>query len=74
MATTIEVSYFNSFWIKQVNDTNSNPIWPNGYPYNTGADALPLLGGGTLPDFPGGFQSQTVRGQQAGLGLRSGLT
>lgn len=53
MATTIEVSYFNSFWIKQVNDTNSNPIWPNGYPYNTGADALPLLGGGTLPDFPG---------------------
>ena len=53
MATTIEVSYFNSFWIKQVNDTNSNPVWPNGYPYNTGADALPLLGGGTLPDFPG---------------------
>jgi hypothetical protein len=53
MATTIEVSYFNSFWIKQVNDNNSNPVWPNGYPYNTGADALPLLGGGTLPDFPG---------------------
>jgi hypothetical protein len=53
MATTIEVSYFNSFWIKQVNDTNSNPVWPNGYSYNTGADALPLLGGGTLPDFPG---------------------
>jgi hypothetical protein len=53
MATTIEVSYFNSFWIKQVNDNNSNPVWPNGYPYNTGTDALPLLGGGTLPDFPG---------------------
>lgn len=58
MATTIEISYFNSYWIKQVNDAgtpavDSAPVWPNGYPYNTGSNALPLLGGGTLPDFPG---------------------
>lgn len=53
MATTIEISYFNSYWMKQVNTANSNPVWPNGYPYNTGANALPLLGGGTLADFPG---------------------
>lgn len=56
MATTIEISYFNSYWIKSVGDSTGagiQAIWPNGYPYNTGADALPLLGGGTLPDFPG---------------------
>ena len=53
MATTIEISYFNSYWMKQVNNANSNVVWPNGYPYNTGSDALPLLGGGTLADFPG---------------------
>ena len=53
MATTIEISYFNSYWMKQVNTASSTPVWPNGYPYNTGSDALPLLGGGTLTDFPG---------------------
>ena len=53
MAATIEISYFNSYWMKQVNSSSSNPVWPNGYPYNTGSNALPLLGGGTLADFPG---------------------
>lgn len=52
MATTIEISYFNSYWMKQVNNASSNVVWPNGWPYNTGSDALPLLGGGTLADFP----------------------
>ena len=53
MATTIEISYFNSYWMKQVNNASSSVVWPNGWPYNTGSDALPLLGGGTLADFPG---------------------
>ena len=52
MAAIIEVSYFNSFWMKQVNTTNSNVVWPNGYPYNTGAQALPVLGSGTIAAFP----------------------
>jgi len=57
MATVIEVKYFNSFWLKTVNSEGPSPpvgpVFPNGYPYNTGAKALPLLGGGTLSDFPG---------------------
>lgn len=52
MATTIEISYFNSYWMKQVNDANSVPVWPFGWPYNTGSDALPASGGGTLAAFP----------------------
>lgn len=60
MATTIEISYFNSYWMKQVNNANSNVVWPNGYPYNTGSDALPLLGGGTLADFPGAAVDTTT--------------
>ena len=52
MATTIEISYFNSYWMKQVNNASSSVVCPNGWPYNTGSDALPLLGGGTLADFP----------------------
>ncbi len=53
MATVIEVKYFNSFWLKTVNSAVPSPVFPNGYPYNTGAKALPLLGGGTLANFPG---------------------
>ena len=60
MAATIEISYFNSYWMKQVNSSSSNPVWPNGYPYNTGSDALPLLGGGTLADFPGSAVDTTT--------------
>jgi len=45
MAASIEVSYFNSFWLKQVRDDNNNPIWPKGYPYNRG-DVAPF-------DYPG---------------------
>ncbi len=52
MATTLEISYFNSYWMKQVNNSSSIVVFPNGYPYNTGSDALPVSGGGTLPDFP----------------------
>lgn len=60
MATTIEISYFNSYWMKQVNNTSSSVVWPNGWPYNTGSDALPLLGGGTLADFPGNAVDTTT--------------
>lgn len=35
MAASIEVSYFNSFWLKQVRDSFNNPVWPKGYPYQT---------------------------------------
>ena len=34
MAAAIEISYFNSFWLKQVRDDGGDPVWPNGYPYN----------------------------------------
>ena len=60
MATTIEVKYFNSFWLKTVRaQNNPSAIWPNGYPYNTGSNALPLLGGGTLAPFPGNADPQS---------------
>ena len=60
MAAIIEVSYFNSFWMKQVNTNNSNVVWPNGYPYNTGAQALPVLGGGTIAAFPASAVDTTI--------------
>tara|TARA_R110002126_G_scaffold12951_5_gene55507 strand:- start:1299 stop:3002 length:1704 start_codon:yes stop_codon:yes gene_type:complete len=60
MAAIIEVSYFNSFWMKQVNTLNSNVVWPNGYPYNTGAQALPLLGGGNIAAFPASAVDTTI--------------
>jgi len=52
MAATIEISYFNSFWIKTVNNQSAQPVWPSGYPYNTGN---PIVGsnGVELDDFPG---------------------
>ena len=34
MAAAIEISYFNSFWVKQVIDSSDAPVWPDGYPYN----------------------------------------
>ena len=39
MAAVIEISYFNSFWLKQVRNANAvpTPVWPNGYPYNRSA-------------------------------------
>lgn len=52
MAATIEISYFNSYWMKQVNNASSNIVWPFGWPYNTGGNALPAAGGGTLAPFP----------------------
>jgi len=52
MATTIEISYFNSFWIKTVNNVDAQPVWPSGYPYNL---ANPIVGsnGVNLDEFPG---------------------
>jgi hypothetical protein len=49
MATVIEVSYFNSFWLKQVSKTGAPEVatWPNGYPYNA---VIPIEG---VPAFPG---------------------
>ena len=52
MATSIEIKYFNSFWLKTVNTALAVATWPNGYPYNA-AKPLPVLGGGTLAPFPG---------------------
>jgi len=51
MATTLEISFFNSFLIKKVSDENGAAVFPNGYPYNL-TDPLPVDGGGTLT-FPG---------------------
>jgi hypothetical protein len=39
MAATLEISYFNSFWMKTLNGNGGdigqiNPVWPYGYPYN----------------------------------------
>ena len=52
MAATLEISYFNSFWIKTVNNAAAQPVWPMGYPYN---ESNPILGANGVPldDFPG---------------------
>jgi hypothetical protein len=34
MATVIDISYFNTFLLKQVSNSSEAPVWPNGYPYN----------------------------------------
>lgn len=68
MATTIEISYFNSFWIKTVNNINAQPVWPSGYPYNSGN---PIVGsnGVDLQDFPGtGIENQATDEIDAALG------
>jgi hypothetical protein len=64
MATTIEISYFNSFWMKTLNREVSSPagtvtpVWPYGYPYNRDAPAGigPI---GILPPFPGNASETT---------------
>ena len=61
MAATLEVSYFNSYWMKTVNDAgtsgfNAAPVWPNGYPYN---QAEPITGVGA---FPGNAADETAAG------------
>ena len=59
MAAVIEISYFNSFWLKQVRNANAvpTPVWPNGYPYNRSApDGIgPIVDktGAPLTPFPG---------------------
>lgn len=66
MAATLEISYFNSFWIKTVNNNLSQPVWPMGYPYN---DGNPIVGsnGVELDDFPGtGDYNQAVDEVTAG--------
>jgi hypothetical protein len=50
MATTLEVQYYNSFWMKNLNDLNGNSVWPKGYPYQV-AGAFP----GTAVDQTNGF-------------------
>jgi hypothetical protein len=65
MATTIEISYFNSFWMKTLNREDSanpegsvTPVWPNGYPYNRDApDGIGPIG--ILDPFPGGASATT---------------
>ena len=49
MAATLEISYFNSFWMKAVNNNGdgggawtAEPVWPNGYPYNASTDPFGL--------------------------------
>ena len=56
MATVIEVSYFNSFWLKQVSkiDTTEQATWPNGYPYN---EDIPIEG---VAAFPGDAEVTAV--------------
>ena len=63
MAATLEISYFNSFWMKAVNDGGSGGgawdaavVWPNGYPYNA---TDPISG---VPAFPGSATDQTNDG------------
>ena len=47
MAASIEISYFNSFWAKQIRDGIGNdPVWPNGYPYN---EDIPIIGVAAFP-------------------------
>jgi hypothetical protein len=63
MAATLEISYFNSFWMKAVNDGGSGGgawdaavVWPNGYPYNA---TDPISG---VSAFPGSATDQTNDG------------
>ena len=58
MAATIEISFFNSYWMKAVNSSgtgsgNAEPVWPNGYPYNA---STPISG---VPAFPGSAVDST---------------
>lgn len=55
MATTLEISFFNSFLIKKVSNSSNESVFPNGWPYNA-TDPLEIAGGGTLT-FPGTAQT-----------------
>ena len=55
MATTLEISFFNSFLIKKVSNASNESVFPNGWPYNA-TDPLEVAGGGTLT-FPGTAQT-----------------
>ena len=44
MAAAIEISYFNSFWAKQVLDSSDAPVWPDGYPYNASFPGTAVAG------------------------------
>ena len=54
MAVVIEISYFNSFLLKQVSKTDEDVVWPNGYPYNL---LLPING---VQPFPGDASTSAV--------------
>jgi hypothetical protein len=54
MAVVIEISYFNSFLLKQVSKTDEDVVWPNGYPYNL---LLPING---VQSFPGDASTSAV--------------
>lgn len=55
MATTLEISFFNSFLIKKVSNASNESVFPNGWPYNA-TYPLEVAGGGTLT-FPGTAQT-----------------
>ena len=55
MATTLEISFFNSFLIKKVSNASNESVFPNGWPYNA-TYPLEIAGGGTLT-FPGTAQT-----------------
>ena len=63
MAATLEISYFNSFWMKTLNGNpvtaQIGPVWPYGYPYN---DA-------TNPLIPGTVYAQNVNPQRNGVNV-----
>ena len=74
MAYTVEVKYFNSFWLKKVVEASKvSPEWP-GLPWNpTGYPTFPFYGGTATPPKPnytpwfveetrirGGFNNTTV--------------
>ena len=63
MAATLEISYFNSFWMKTLNGNpvtaQIGPVWPYGYPYN---DA-------TNPLIPGTVYAQNVDPQRNGVNV-----
>ena len=89
MSYAIEISYFNSFWVKQVRDNGNDPVWPNGYPYN---QTIPIQPGGNpapapLDPFPGNaaagdnnwfVEESRIRGgynnTQVDLGVRAYIT
>ena len=49
MPTTLDVSYYNTFLLKQVTESeNSTPVWPKGFPYNANIEISEAIG-----PFPG---------------------